>query len=129
MSKPHCYGKMEWINKYPEDNIPKSSICDCGYVSSCLRHTRNRLENEPLEERYNKILVELEQAKEELAVEVIEHNKVKKELDRLKTWKPFCFVGKDSCDNPTPDIACKMCHSRKVEDHVAQGKPLKILEL
>ena len=45
--KPDCYGKMDWILKYPEDKTPKSSICDCDFTNSCLRHTRNM--HEPLE--------------------------------------------------------------------------------
>lgn len=41
-NKPHCYGQMDWILKYPEDNAPKSAICDCQYTNSCLRLTRNK---------------------------------------------------------------------------------------
>jgi len=44
MSKPHCYGKMDWILKYLEDEIPDSSICSCEYVNSCLRLTNNKRE-------------------------------------------------------------------------------------
>ncbi|OAA87759.1 hypothetical protein CLCOS_35500 [Clostridium coskatii] len=29
MDRPHCYGKMDWILKYPEDETSKESICDC----------------------------------------------------------------------------------------------------
>lgn len=43
-SKPHCYGKMDWILKYPEDETPKESICRCEFKSSCLRLTRNKQE-------------------------------------------------------------------------------------
>ena len=42
MEKPHCYGKMDWILKYPEDETPKESICDCQFTNSCLRITRNK---------------------------------------------------------------------------------------
>lgn len=45
MSYPHCYGKMDWILKYTEDNTPRQSICDCNYTNSCLRITRNNAEN------------------------------------------------------------------------------------
>lgn len=41
MDKPHCYGKMDWILKYPEDEVPESSICKCQYTNSCLIITRN----------------------------------------------------------------------------------------
>jgi hypothetical protein len=44
MAKPHCYGKMDWILKYPEDKVPKTSICSCQYTNSCLRITRNSTE-------------------------------------------------------------------------------------
>lgn len=44
MSKPHCYGKMDWILKYDEDSIPSTSICDCQYKNSCMRFTRNNYE-------------------------------------------------------------------------------------
>ncbi|PRR85538.1 hypothetical protein [Clostridium luticellarii] len=46
MNKPHCYGKMNWILKYPEDDTPKGSICSCQYTNSCLRLTRNKAESE-----------------------------------------------------------------------------------
>lgn len=42
MTYPHCYGKMDWILKYPEDNTPRHFICDCNYVGNCLRITRNK---------------------------------------------------------------------------------------
>lgn len=42
MNKPHCYGKMDWILKYPEDKTPKEFICKCEYTNSCLRLTRNK---------------------------------------------------------------------------------------
>ena len=42
MDRPHCYGKMDWILKYPEDETPKESICDCQFINSCLRITRNK---------------------------------------------------------------------------------------
>ena len=41
-NKPHCYGKMDWILKYPEGSTPKDSICDCQCTNSCLRLTRNK---------------------------------------------------------------------------------------
>ena len=41
MSEPHCYGKMDWILKYPEDKTPKEFICNCEHTNSCLRITRN----------------------------------------------------------------------------------------
>lgn len=41
MSKPHCYGEMKWILKYPKDEIPKSSICNCCYKNKCLELTLN----------------------------------------------------------------------------------------
>ncbi len=44
MSKPHCYGEMNWILKYHEDHIPNDAICDCEYTNSCLRLTRNKQE-------------------------------------------------------------------------------------
>ena len=44
MGKPHCYGEMVWILKYPENEVPKTSICDCNYTNSCLRLTRNKSE-------------------------------------------------------------------------------------
>lgn len=46
MNKPHCYGKMDWILKYPEDDTPQRSICSCAHVNSCLRITRNKQELE-----------------------------------------------------------------------------------
>lgn len=42
MNKPHCYGKMDWILKYAEDNVPRTSICDCPLKNSCMRLTRNK---------------------------------------------------------------------------------------
>ncbi len=39
--KPHCYGKMTWILKYPEDEVPNTSICSCVHRNSCLRITQN----------------------------------------------------------------------------------------
>jgi len=39
---PHCYGKMDWILKYKEDEIPRESICDCQHRNSCLRLTNNK---------------------------------------------------------------------------------------
>lgn len=42
LDRPHCYGKMTWILKYPEDETPKSSICNCECTNSCLRLTRNK---------------------------------------------------------------------------------------
>ena len=44
MNKPHCYGEMLWILKYPKDKIPRESICDCEYKNSCLQITRNNKE-------------------------------------------------------------------------------------
>lgn len=44
MNKPHCYGKMDWILKYQEDDTPKEYICACEYTDSCLRITRNKSE-------------------------------------------------------------------------------------
>lgn len=41
MNKPHCYGKMDWILKYPEDETPKEAICRCVFTNSCLRLTRS----------------------------------------------------------------------------------------
>lgn len=41
MSKPHCYGEMKWILKYPKDEIPRSSICNCCYKNKCLELTLN----------------------------------------------------------------------------------------
>jgi hypothetical protein len=41
-NKPHCYGEMDWILKYPVDKVPKDSICDCQYTNSCLFLTRNK---------------------------------------------------------------------------------------
>ncbi len=41
-SKPRCYGEMDWILKYPEDKTPNISICDCEFVNSCMRITRNK---------------------------------------------------------------------------------------
>jgi len=41
---PHCFGKMVWILKYPEDNIPKQFICDCHLKNGCLNLTRNKQE-------------------------------------------------------------------------------------
>jgi hypothetical protein len=46
MSKIHCYGKMDWILKYAEDDVPKESICSCPLVNSCMRITRNNAEKE-----------------------------------------------------------------------------------
>lgn len=46
MDKPHCYGKMDWILKYPEDKTPRGSICSCQFTNSCLRITRNKADNE-----------------------------------------------------------------------------------
>jgi hypothetical protein len=46
MNKPHCYGKMDWILKYPEDEVPQSSICNCNYTNSCFRLTRNNADKE-----------------------------------------------------------------------------------
>lgn len=45
MNKPHCYGEMDWILKYQEDEIPKESICKCEYPNSCLRLTNSKREN------------------------------------------------------------------------------------
>lgn len=42
LNKPHCYGAMTRILKYPEDETPKSSICNCECTNSCLRLTRNK---------------------------------------------------------------------------------------
>lgn len=50
MCKPHCYGQMDWILKYPEDDIPKSSICDCEYANSCLKLTKNKTENSQIKQ-------------------------------------------------------------------------------
>ncbi len=33
---------MDWILKYPENEIPRSSICSCNYTNSCLRITNNK---------------------------------------------------------------------------------------
>lgn len=44
MKKPHCYGTMDWILKYPEDDIPNEYICKCEYTNSCLRLTNNKRE-------------------------------------------------------------------------------------
>jgi hypothetical protein len=41
-NKPHCYGQMDWILKYPEDNTPSEYICRCQYTNSCLRITRDK---------------------------------------------------------------------------------------
>jgi len=41
MSKPHCYGNMEWVLKYPKDEIPKSSMCSCEHTDKCLELTLN----------------------------------------------------------------------------------------
>ena len=40
--KPHCYGKMDWILKYKEDETPKTAICDCEYKNSCMELTRDK---------------------------------------------------------------------------------------
>lgn len=43
IKKPcHCYGKMDWILKYPIDKIPQHSICNCAYVKSCLKITKEK---------------------------------------------------------------------------------------
>lgn len=43
--KPHCWGKMDWILKYPNGEEPKSSICNCEHgASKCKDLTR---ENAP----------------------------------------------------------------------------------
>ena len=42
MNKPSCYGEMDWVLKYPEDEIPKTSICACEFTNSCLRLTNNK---------------------------------------------------------------------------------------
>ena len=44
--KPHCYGKMDWVLKYPEDEIPKHYICNCKFTNSCLRITNNKRRND-----------------------------------------------------------------------------------
>lgn len=41
MGKPHCYGAMTWILKYPKEDIPSNSICDCCYKNKCLEITLN----------------------------------------------------------------------------------------
>jgi len=46
MNKPHCYGEMVWVLKYPEDKIPNESICTCEHVNSCLRKTNNKREKQ-----------------------------------------------------------------------------------
>lgn len=45
MSHPHCYGEMIWILKYPEDDVPRESICSCNYTNTCLRLTRENAVN------------------------------------------------------------------------------------
>lgn len=44
MSEPHCYGKMDWILKYPIDKIPNHSICSCAYMKDCLKITNDKRE-------------------------------------------------------------------------------------
>jgi len=40
-SKPHCWGKMTWILKYPSGLEPKHSICRCEHGSlKCKLLTR-----------------------------------------------------------------------------------------
>lgn len=46
MEKPHCYGAMTWILKYPKEDIPRSSICDCCYKNKCLEITLNSTNKE-----------------------------------------------------------------------------------
>ncbi len=31
--KPHCRGKMTWINKYPIGMEPPTSVCNCEHGS------------------------------------------------------------------------------------------------
>ncbi|MGJ0847469.1 hypothetical protein ACR77J_12330 [Tissierella praeacuta] len=54
MNKPHCYGKMDWILEYPEDETPEHSICKCQYTNSCLRITRNKQEKAPIAGKQNR---------------------------------------------------------------------------
>lgn len=35
----HCFGAMDWILKYPIDEIPAHSICSCAYKTKCLELT------------------------------------------------------------------------------------------
>jgi hypothetical protein len=51
MNKPNCYGKMDWILKYNEDEIPSTSICSCNYTNSCLRITNNKRTEEVIPKR------------------------------------------------------------------------------
>jgi hypothetical protein len=40
-SKPHCWGKMTWILKYPDGQEPRDSICQCEHGAyKCKRLTR-----------------------------------------------------------------------------------------
>lgn len=41
MGKPHCYGAMIWTLKYPKEDIPFNSICNCCYKDKCLDITLN----------------------------------------------------------------------------------------
>jgi hypothetical protein len=46
-NKPHCWGKMDWILKYPDGEEPRSSICNCEHGAyKCKSLTRlNSQEN------------------------------------------------------------------------------------
>lgn len=46
MNKPHCYGNMDWILKYPKDEVPNESICQCEYLNSCWDITWDEAEKE-----------------------------------------------------------------------------------
>lgn len=35
----HCFGAMDWILKYPVNEVPCDSICDCQHVKKCLELT------------------------------------------------------------------------------------------
>jgi len=40
-NKPHCFGKMKWILKYPSGHEPDNALCDCEYgMFFCLVNTR-----------------------------------------------------------------------------------------
>ena len=39
MNESHCYGKMDWILKYPKKKIPEFSICNCHFSKKCKEIT------------------------------------------------------------------------------------------